>query len=181
MPAFHLSKIPDLTTDRLRLRQISVADFDSLFWLRSDERVNQFIDRQPPGGLEDVASWFEKMMEKAPRGELFYWAICLKGQSSLIGTACLFNLSVEKLSAEIGYELHPDFQKKGLASEALRVVIEFCFDNLPVETIEAFIHENNAASIKLIEKHGFKSAISPADENEKGFSIFQLKRQPINQ
>lgn len=173
---------PELTTSRLHLRPISAADFETLFWLRSDERVNQFIDRQPPENLADVASWFEKIKEKAAADGLFYWAICMKGEgASLVGTACLFNFSTENSTVEIGYELHPDFQKKGLANEALQAVIRFCFDKLPFETIEADIHKNNAASIKLIEKHGFKPAPSNADENENGFVIFHLKRPAANQ
>ena len=176
MSEFSPNDMPDLITDRLLLRPISVADFDALFWLRTDERVNRYIDRQPPGSLEDVASWFEKMTENAANNGLFYWAICRKEQPSLIGTACLFNFSEADFKAEIGYELHPDFQKKGFAGEALRAVVGFCFDKLPVETIEAFIHEKNQPSINLIEKLGFKPDSQPADENEKGFVLFRLKR-----
>lgn len=162
------SNFPNLETDRLRLRQIRADDREALFSLRTDARVNQYIDRQPPGSLAEVDDWILKTAER----QLLYWVVCLKTTGELIGTACLFNFSTENSTAEIGYELLPDFQKQGLASEAVQAVAAFAFDKLDVKKIEAFINKDNARSVNLIEKLGFSLDPAATKNAPDGFLIF---------
>jgi len=57
------------------------------------------------------------------KGDWVYWAITLLGNPKLVGTICLWNISKANYVAEVGYELHPDFQGKGIAQDALAKVI----------------------------------------------------------
>jgi ribosomal-protein-alanine N-acetyltransferase len=59
---------------------------------------------------------------------------------------------------ETGYEIHPDFWKQGLMTEALQAMIQFSFgpqDLMPVHRIEAIVYPENTGSIRLLEKLGF--------------------------
>ena len=57
--------------------------------------------------------------------------------------------------AEVGYDLNPIFQRKGIMSEALNKVINFGFNELGLDNIEAYTHIQNENSKKLLEKNGF--------------------------
>src|ERR1700722_1400183 len=99
---------PTLETERLVLRQLDASDENEIFRLRSDEKVNEFLDRPKANTLDDAKRFIEKIAKGINNNENLYWAITLKNEKKLIGTICLWSFSLEKNSAEIGYELLPD-------------------------------------------------------------------------
>jgi ribosomal-protein-alanine N-acetyltransferase len=80
----------------------------------------------------------------------------LNGTDKLIGTICLFDFSGDNLKAEIGYELLPDFQGKGIMQEAISKVINFGIQHIGLNSIEAYTHAENQSSTRLLEKFNFK-------------------------
>jgi RimJ/RimL family protein N-acetyltransferase len=56
----------------------------------------------------------------------------------------------------IGYIIDPARQRKGLAVEAVSAMLNFCFGELGLHRVQAFIHSDNTASRKLVEKLGFR-------------------------
>jgi ribosomal-protein-alanine N-acetyltransferase len=58
--------------------------------------------------------------------------------------------------AEIGYELLPDFHRKGIASEAILAVLHYAFNEIKLIEIEAGVNPDNSISINLLQKFGFK-------------------------
>lgn len=83
------------------------------------------------------------------------WAITLKEDTKLIGTICFWNIQKEHYRAEIGYVLHPDFQRKGIMQEAIAEVIKFGFQVMKLHSIEANTNPNNTSSIRLLERNKF--------------------------
>lgn len=84
----------------------------------------------------------------------------------LIGTICLWNINQENYSAEIGYELHPEWQGKGIMKEALSKIIDYGFQKMKLKEIEAFTNPLNDSSTRLLEKNNFKkkSILSPTND-----------------
>jgi ribosomal-protein-alanine N-acetyltransferase len=149
---------PLLTSQRLRLRRLESLDEQEIFALRSDERVNLHLDRAPAQSLDDAKNFIRKIDTLIKNNEGFYWAICLKENPRLIGTICYFNFSQHESSAEIGYELSPFYQGKGIMQEAISIVIQFGFNVLGLKTITAFPSKENLNSIKLLKRNGFEDA-----------------------
>lgn len=147
---------PVLETERLLLRNVTPADVADLFALRSDERVNAYIARQRPASEADVLAFIEKITTGLQTGTSLYWGICLKDRPDVIGTICCWNIVPEKDQGELGYELLPDFQGKGLAQEALASVLVFLKEVVLLRRIEAFTSGHNDASLRLLARHGFR-------------------------
>ena len=57
--------------------------------------------------------------------------------------------------AEIWYKIHPAQWRKGYATEAVKVVLHFCFTMLNLHRITAGCATENTASVKVLEKSGF--------------------------
>lgn len=146
---------PHLTTDRLVLRQLTPEDEKEILQLRSNEKVNQFLTRDPSQTIYEARAFITKINKSIADGESIYWAISMKNESRLIGTACLWNIQPEDYRAEIGYELHPDFWGKGIMKEALPKVIEYGFKVMRLHSIQADLHPGNLSSAKLLERNGF--------------------------
>jgi ribosomal-protein-alanine N-acetyltransferase len=150
------SPFPILTTGRLVLRQLTIDDANDIFKLRSDEKVNEFIDRPKTADLSSAIKFIEKIDKGINENQSIYWVISLKGNDILIGTICLWNFLPEKDMAETGYELLPEYQGKGFMREALAKIIDFGLHKINLKIITAFTHLGNERSIRLLEKSSFK-------------------------
>src|ERR1700727_2962641 len=56
----------------------------------------------------------------------------------------------------IGYIVNPSRRREGIGAEAVLAMLQFCFGYLGIHRVQAFIHPDNAASRKLVEKLGFR-------------------------
>jgi RimJ/RimL family protein N-acetyltransferase len=149
-------KFQSLSSKRLILRKPMLDDAKEILDLRSNEQVNQYLDRQPATSIEDAVTFIEKILAIINRNEGCYWAICLKENSRPVGTICYFDFSSDQTTAEIGYELHPFYQHKGIMQEALTTVLHYGFQVLQLKSITAFPSADNVPSIRLLERIGFK-------------------------
>lgn len=68
----------------------------------------------------------------------------------------LFDFNPQHKRAGIGILIHPDFQKKGFASEALSLLIGYAFAHLDLHQLYANITTDNSKSISLFTKHKFE-------------------------
>ena len=156
MPDNNFTTFPILNTERLLLRQLRISDDHEIFALRSNEIVNKYLNRKPSTSIDDAKDFINSIIDNDHKNHSLYWAITLNGSEKLIGTICLFNLSDDHSKLEIGFELLPGFQGKGVMNEAALAVLRFAFEKLRVNIIEACTHSENERSIILLEKLGFE-------------------------
>ena len=152
---------PTLTTARLTLRQLLITDEQEIFTLRSDSEINKYLDRQVSKTIDDARNFINKVNENINKNDSLYWAITLRDRNIFVGTICLFGLSDENDKCEIGYELLTDFQGQGIMKEALEKVIDYAFNTIKVQRIEAFSHRDNQNSKKLLKKFSFSNTNEP--------------------
>jgi [ribosomal protein S5]-alanine N-acetyltransferase len=179
MASYQFFPFPVLITENLLLRQLSTDDAPEIFALRSNEQVNRYIDRNKAESLDDALTFIDLINKSIANNESIYWVLQLKNDFKVIGTICLWNLSQEDGTAEIGYELLPAFQGKGLMQEAISGIIEYGFNVMQLQTIEAWTVMQNQASIRTLQNNGFvvdEKAIGKMTEEEKkkGIIVFSL-------
>lgn len=172
---------PRLATARLILRQLEERDAPEIFLLRSNEMVNQFINRPKAESINDANQFIHNINANIEKNLALYWAIVPKNDTKLAGTICLFNFDDKENKVEIGYELLPDHQGMGIMQEAFASVVAYCFEHMNLERIEAFTHAQNASSIKLLEKNDF--TITGREEKSAGSAkelvVWSRLRQPV--
>jgi ribosomal-protein-alanine N-acetyltransferase len=184
MLTFNFTPFPRIATKRLLLRQLTLEDEKEIFLLRSDEGVNRYLDRPKAQTIQDARNFIQNINERISNNNSIFWAIHLKEDPRLVGTICLWNLSAEEASSEIGYELLPSFQGKGIMQEALIEVIEFGFQTMQLQTLEAWVSKANDSSIRILERNHFKrdskaESKMPSEEKENGMVIYTLKRHEL--
>lgn len=126
---------PVLRTARLALRTLTPADKAAIFQLRTDSRVNTYLDRPVQTNPEEATAFIHKVMDGTAGGKSYYWVITIAETGKLIGTICIWNMSEDRLQAEIGYELLPEEQGKGIMREALKAVIDFAFTSAGLQSL----------------------------------------------
>lgn len=156
---------PILVTERLTLRQLSKSDSEEILQLRSDPKINKYLDRKPSKTLEDAVNFIKSIIENIECDELFYWAITKTGNEKLIGTICLFDFLSDAKKCEIGYELLTEYHGQGIIIEATKKVIEYAIQTLGLKTIDALTHKDNQGSTRLLQKLDFKKLDNVDNEN----------------
>jgi [ribosomal protein S5]-alanine N-acetyltransferase len=148
---------PVLATERLVLREITLADAASLYGIFSDRDLMRFYDCEPLtsiGEMQDLIQRFASWLEE--RSGL-RWGLALKSDpDTLIGTCGLFAWDTRDHSATLGYELSPDYWGRGLMSEAVRAVVAYGYGGLGLERICAAVVVGNDASARLLERLFFR-------------------------
>lgn len=166
-----------LQTNRLFLRAIDEHDVEDVLRIRSNEITNQFVIRNSPKNNYDALNFIMTIKQRVRNYETVYWGICLKNQRNLIGTICLYRFSKDRKQAEVGYELLPDYHKKGLMSEALKAVVDFGFNELNLEEIVAMTSKFNENSKSILLKHNFILEEGKVDEGFPDNLVFSLKKR----
>ena len=168
---------PELTTERLVLRELKESDHELILFLRSDKTVNAFIERpedRKTKTTEDAIRFIKEIHGYAESNTSITWGITLKEQPNIVGTICLWNFSEDRKTAEVGYDLHPNYQGLGIMSVALKLVLAYGFNRLHLDKIEAFTHKDNVSSIKLLERGGFVLMAHRKDADNVNNAIFEI-------
>jgi [ribosomal protein S5]-alanine N-acetyltransferase len=146
---------PILETKRLKLIEITHQHVDYLYEILSLEEVTRFYGTNrftlPVEASRLIDMFHKNLVDK--RG--IRWGIKLKENQRIIGTVGLNGLILKHKRAEIGYELHPAYWRRGLAIEAINEVLRFSFMQLDLHRIGAVVYPENEASIHLLMKIGF--------------------------
>lgn len=146
---------PVLETERFILRKIELSDALSMFRYLSRAEVMQYYDLEPFNHKQEVVELIESLLFRYKTERQIRWGITTKEENTVIGTCGFHALEHEHFKAEIGYELHPGYWRKGAMTEVVNKVVEYGFMNMELNRIEAFYHPVNYASHKVLEKNGF--------------------------
>lgn len=147
---------PTLHTQRLRLRRIVPADTDALFAIHSDAHWMQWYGVEPVTRRAQAEQLAQLFAGWFAAGTGFRWGLERKDDNRLIGTCGLFRWNKSWHNCVIGYEIARDCQRRGYMFEALREVIDYGFDAMELHRIQAETHPDNAASIALATRLGFR-------------------------
>jgi [ribosomal protein S5]-alanine N-acetyltransferase len=152
----NFTPFPELSTDRLLLRRITVKDAPELFFLRSDPAILQFLGKEPAKTIQEVIDFLALIDQNIDNNESILWGIALKEDTSkIIGTICYWNITKENYRSEIGYALVPAWWRKGVMKEAINKVLEYGFDTMKLHSIEARLSPGNIGSSAVLESTGF--------------------------
>ncbi|MDZ5712680.1 GNAT family N-acetyltransferase [Jeotgalibacillus haloalkalitolerans] len=146
---------PELETERLKLVRMDERYLEAYFNIMSNDHVMEFYGMEPLKQIEDAEKIITSMKYTYESGNGIRWAIVLKDTGAFAGTLGLNLLRFQMKRTEIGYELGTDFWGKGIASEAVKEVLRYSFQDLGLFRIGAVTFPQNESSIKLLKKLGF--------------------------
>jgi len=149
-------RLPAIEASRVVLRWPTDRDVEALYAIFSDPQVMRYWSTPPLENLAAAAALLAEMHAHFRDRTLFQWGIARKADDRLIGTCTLFHLEKQCRRAEIGFAVGREHWRRGYAGEALRALIDHAFDELDLNRIEADVDPRNAASIRTLERLGFR-------------------------
>ena len=120
---------PELTTERLRLRRLQPADAPLIAPLVNDWEVARWTSHIPHPYTVQMADEFIAAQAEAPSNGSRVFAILRKDDDTLVGCVGLHRESGSH-HGELGYWVGKQYWGNGYASEAVRAVVDFAFNEL---------------------------------------------------
>ena len=144
-----------LSTARLDLRPMAPADTDAVFAMRSDPDVQRYGSHPPWTDRQTAVDYIERNMQAMAAGTHAQFAIVRREDAAVIGTCTLFGLDEQCRRAEVGYVLLPSAWGRGYANEAVTALLDWGFEHLSLNRVDADIDPRNAASARALDRLGF--------------------------
>jgi ribosomal-protein-alanine N-acetyltransferase len=144
-----------LNSKRLVLRHFVESDLLALFSIFSNPEVMRYWSSPPMTDISDARHMLLYIQENYRNRSALQLAIERKNDQALIGTCTFHNLHLKSRRAEIGYALGRMYWGQGYMREALTVLIDFAFESLGLNRLEADIDPRNTSSEILLERLGF--------------------------
>jgi len=146
----------EILPEGLKLRLIELSDLNSIHKLHSLPETDEFNALGIPKNIEETKTIIQPWIveNKLSKIRNYTFAIENRLNSEFIG---LFGLKLGKEKykrGEVWYKIHSNYWKKGFATESLKAVINFGFENLNLHRIEAGCAVGNIGSFKVLEKAG---------------------------
>lgn len=150
------SALPEIETERLLLRKMTLADAGEMYAYSSLSEVTRHLLWSPHINIDETKGYIEYVLREYRRGDFADWGVVLKDTKAFIGTIGFAAVDTKNNSGEIGYVLNPVYQGRGLMSEAVKAILRVGFILLGLRRVQARIMEENISSARLVEKAGFR-------------------------
>jgi [ribosomal protein S5]-alanine N-acetyltransferase len=144
-----------LATDRLDLRFIDEGDTDAVLAMCSQPEVMRYTPRPAMKERVEAEQMIERIRSGYAQGTTLQLGIVRREDGRYLGHCVLFNFHAESRRAEIGYSLDKRFWGQGFMNEALQAFIDYAFDGLGLNRLEADIDPRNIASARSLARLGF--------------------------
>ena len=145
----------ELVTPRLRLRKLTMNDVP-LYYERigSNSDVTRYMLFSPHRDISESVASIEKALRRYESGKCYRFCIALKETDELIGIIEPLRFDEESSTCSFAYMLSRDFWGKGYGTEALYAVLDFLFEKMDMERVEADHMWSNPASGAVMRKAG---------------------------
>lgn len=147
----------NIKTKRLAIRNLLSSDLRNFHEYRSNPEVTKYqgFDVLSLSECENFINDQKDKVYGIP-GEWVQYAIAIQDSNDLIGD-CAIKLQKDDSSiAEVGITISQGYQRKGFAKEALMGILGFLFDLNGIHRVQMIVDAENAASIQLLERVGFR-------------------------
>ena len=160
-----------IETPRLILRRAETTDAQAMFrnWA-SDPEVTRFLTWPTYQSAESAYPVLNMWVKNYEKDDFYQWMIVLKELGEPIGSISVVNQRDDIAEAEIGYCIGKPWWHQGIVSEALTAVMDYLFDEVGMNRIEARHDVNNPHSGGVMKKCGmrYEGTHRAADRNNQG-------------
>jgi RimJ/RimL family protein N-acetyltransferase len=143
-----------IETGRLILRPFESGDVDAAFAWFGDPIVMRFTPTGPDTSIEQTKARLANYQEHQTEHGFSRWIVLDRNLGRPIGDSGLLALQ-EYGWIDLGFRLAQPYWGQGLATEAACAWVRTAFDDFHIDRLTAFVHRENVASIRVLEKLGF--------------------------
>lgn len=162
---------PYLENDKVIIRKMESNDVAALSEISNNDNVYKYI---PPFLYKKSNKTLETAIKNLggrdfEKKKLIIAGIYLKDNpNKLVGLAEMFDYKKRENKITVGYRLNEDYWNKKIASNALKLMIEYLVNEIGITTLKAFVMPENLYSSKILLNNGFIKENDTAQEKNYG-------------
>jgi ribosomal-protein-alanine N-acetyltransferase len=169
--------VPEIRSQRLRLVSLSPTAIRALLEGRHHDAERETGVRFPPEWPGEDRRVLEIRLEQMTKDQaLQEWLLRIAAlpDGTMVGHAGFHGPPRERGEVEMGYTVLPAFRSQGYATEAARALMAWAQAALGVTAFVASVSPGNAASLRLVQRLGFRQAGVQVDEEDGEELVFEL-------
>ena len=151
-----LNNVAQTTANKVELRRWYIQD-KVAFMLLNDSVDSTYDDHLVgyPCSADEAINWIMFMVDKEFEGGGMYRAVMVDGiVKGLVSVA--FTEGNHWVDGSLGIMMMPETCGKGVATQAVKLMVDEVFSKIPLERLSSVVYEPNIASIRVLEKNGFE-------------------------
>ncbi|RED38569.1 diamine N-acetyltransferase [Winogradskyella eximia] len=146
----------NLRGEHIYLRALEPEDLEFIYRIENDTSLWELSDTQTPYSRFLIKQYLENAQQDIFEAKQLRLAINTL-ENTTIGLIDVFDFDIKNKRAGIGILIENEVNRnQGYGREALKLLVNYCFEVLHLHQVYANISENNIASLKLFETDGFK-------------------------
>lgn len=136
-----------IETERLIIRQFQFTDDNDMLanWI-NDPDIQSMISEPVYATQQEVTSLLEQYISSYERPDYYRWAIIEKKSGICMGQIAIFLVNDKNHFCEIEYALGKQFHRQGYCSEAVKAILDFCFNEVNFHKVQVCHKDGNIAS-----------------------------------
>ncbi len=156
-----------LWTERMTLRRFRPGDADDLYrYLGTEPAMYEYSGWNPYATLEMARDTVQGFIDSYDDLHVYSWVMDI--DDVIVGTIGAYDYEDDRI--EVGFSVVKGWQGRGLATAALKKVLEYLTENEGIPCVTAWCASENTGSRKVLEKAGMqfncteKNALSVGDK-----------------
>ena len=149
-------QFPNIAGDEITLRKIVPSDVDCLFEIYSNEKLflhSPVMLKKNKDTVANMIGHFERDYNK--KKEVFLGISVNSEPDHIVGVAEMFDYDSAVNSITIGYRLNDRFWGKGIATKTVKAMVDYLFQDIGINRIQAFVMPENVKSLNVLKRNGF--------------------------
>jgi RimJ/RimL family protein N-acetyltransferase len=150
---------PYLLGELINLREITMDDAITIVNLMDYEIAKYLYEVPYPYKIDDALNFIKSSYDNFKLRKAITFGVEYKNRLEskllLVGTIGIKDIDYVNKKANMGYWIGKQYQGKGIATECIKLVVNYAFDALKLKEISAYVFPNNNPSIRVLEKNGF--------------------------
>jgi RimJ/RimL family protein N-acetyltransferase len=143
-------------SDLIRLRGLEAEDAATLHaWNSDSETARGLSFIQPPSSLTSVKDWVAERIKQGAADDEIYCVIENKA-GEFVGMINSHHCNRRVGVFQYGVAVRAEHRRHGYASEAVRMLVRYFFEELRYQKVNVVVYSYNEASIRLHERLGFQ-------------------------
>lgn len=144
--------ITEIQTKRLKLRKMKLSDSASLFNIWSDPEVTKFMNINSFTDESQAVEMIKILNNLSLESKAIRYSIIELESNRIIGSCGYNSIDSSNAKAEIGYDISKDYWGKGYAPDTIQSLMDYAFNTLNFNRIEAKVEPENNNSIRVLQK-----------------------------
>jgi RimJ/RimL family protein N-acetyltransferase len=169
------TKFPIIDGQIVKLRELLIGDANDISSLMTYNISKSLWEVPYPYTLDNALNFIDSSYKEFRSFKTVNFAILYKKNpepNGLVGIIGLKNINIDDRKANLGYWIGESFWGNGIASESVKLVINYAFSVLRLEEVYAYVYSQNKASMRVLEKNGMTKA-GEVNEYSKKLDTYQ--------